>query len=307
MFVIKYKKIFFLISVVTILTSIFSVIYFGLNFGIDFKGGSLLEVRFENEVPSFDELQSVLNQEKIGQFNLRSSGENSFMLRTIPLDESQKANLLKNMSMEGRFEPIEERFNSIGPSVGDELKDKAVIAIIITLIVIILFVAFAFRTVSKPVSSWMYGLVSVFALAHDIIIPVGIFAFLGYSIGAEIDSLFVMALLAILGYSVNDTIIVFDRIRENLKLNQEIHNKEQFDVTVGKSLNQTFARSINTSFTTFVVLVALFILGGEATKNFTLVLMTGIIAGTYSSIFLASPLLVFIQERKDRKLEKAQN
>lgn len=305
MFVIKYKKIFFLISVVTILTSIFSVIYFGLNFGIDFKGGSLLEVRFENEIPSFEELQSVLNQEKIGQFNLRSSGENGFILRTIPLDEPQKANLLQDMSMGGRFEPIEERFNSIGPSVGDELKDKAIIAIIITLIVIILFVAFAFRTVSKPVSSWMYGLVAVFALAHDIMIPVGVFAFLGYSIGAEIDSLFVMALLAILGYSVNDTIIVFDRIRENLKLNQETHNKEQFDMTVGKSLSQTFARSINTSFTTFVVLVALFILGGEATKNFTLVLMTGVIAGTYSSIFLASPLLVFIQERKDRKLKKA--
>ncbi len=297
MFVIKYKKIFFLISMIAVLASVFSVIYFGLNFGIDFRGGSLLEVSFVGETPSFDELRLALRERNIGEFSLRSSDHGSFILRTPPIDEKGKEVLLEAMSLGGRFEAVEERFNFVGPIVGEELKKKAWIAIGLSLIAIILFIAFSFRTVSKPVSSWIYGLVAILALAHDIIIPVGIFAVMGFLIGAEVDALFVMALLAILGYSINDTIIVFDRVRENLRKNQELHTKENFGETVGRSLGQTFVRSINTSLTTFLVLVMLYFIGGEVTRNFALVLMVGVIAGTYSSIFLASPLLVVMGKK----------
>ena len=148
-----------------------------------------------------------------------------------------------------------------------------------------------------PISSWKYGVAAIIALIHDIIVPTGVFAFLGYILGVEIDILFVMALLAILGYSVNDTIVVFDRVRENLRLNREHGSEESFDLTVGKSLNQTYARSINTSLTTLFVVIALFFFGSEATQDFALVLAIGIIAGTYSSIFLATPLLVAINKK----------
>ena len=192
---------------------------------------------------------------------------------------------------------MQERFNSIGPTIGKELRNKAFVAIGIVIIAIMLFVAFVFRKVSKPVSSWKYGVAAIIALIHDIIVPTGVFAFLGYILGVEIDILFVMALLAILGYSVNDTIVVFDRVRENLRLNREHGSEESFDLTVGKSLNQTYARSINTSLTTLFVVIALFFFGSEATQDFALVLAIGIIAGTYSSIFLATPLLVAINKK----------
>ena len=161
---------------------------------------------------------------------------------------------------------------------------------------IIFFIAFVFRHVSAPVSSWKYGIIAIIALLHDIIVTIGLFAVLGALVGAEVDILFVMALLAILGYSVNDTIVVFDRVRENLRTNLELNRKEDFELTVGKSLNQTYIRSINTSLTTFFVLITLFMLGPLATQNFALVLLTGVIAGTYSSICLATPLLVAVND-----------
>jgi len=171
---------------------------------------------------------------------------------------------------------------------------------LIVVVAIILFIALAFRKVSEPVSSWKYGVIAIIALLHDIIVPVGLFALLGVVVSAEIDVLFVMALLAILGYSVNDTIVVFDRVRENLRTNSELNKKEDFELTVGKSLNQTYTRSINTSLTTLFVLLTLFFLGAPVTQNFALVLLTGVIAGTYSSIFLATPLLV-VAERFRKK------
>ena len=172
------------------------------------------------------------------------------------------------------------------------MRIKALLAFSIVVVAIVLFIAYVFRHVSKPVSSWKYGVISIIALLHDVIIPVGLFAILGSVVGAEIDVLFIVALLTILGYSVNDTIVVFDRVRENLRENQQLKRKEDFELTVGKSLNQTFARSINTSLTTTLVLLALFFFGGVATQNFALVLIMGIVAGTYSSLCLASPLLV---------------
>jgi preprotein translocase subunit SecF len=167
---------------------------------------------------------------------------------------------------------------------------------------IIFFIAFTFRHVSKPVSSWKYGSIAIVALLHDIALPVGLFAILGKFFGAEVDILFVMALLAILGYSVNDTIVVFDRVRENLRQNKDANIREKFEETVGRSLNQTFTRSINTSVTTGLVLISLFLIGGETTKWFALTLLSGVMAGTYSSIFLATPLLVWVSgHQKEEK------
>ena len=292
MLVVTYRKIFFILSAVIVALSLGVVLTFGLNFGIDFTGGAIAEVSYPAERPGKEDVEDRLTNLPIGVFSLRPSDDDGFILRTRDLAEEERVAVVDALSLNGTVELVEERFNSIGPVIGTELRNKAFLAIAIVVLAIILFVAFAFRKVSKPVSSFKYGLIAIVALLHDIIVPLGLFAILGQFFGAEVDVLFVMALLAILGYSVNDTIVVFDRVRENLRTNEELNRKEEFELTVGKSLNQTYVRSINTSLTTIFVLVTLFILGAPATQNFALVLLTGVIAGTYSSIALATPLLV---------------
>jgi preprotein translocase subunit SecF len=192
----------------------------------------------------------------------------------------------------------------VSPIIGSELLEKGWIALGLVTVCIILFIAFAFRHVSKPVASWKYGIVAIITLIHDVLIPTGLFAFLGHINGAEVDSLFIVGLLTILGISINDTIVVFDRIRENLRLNEEVRKKESYEEVVGRSIMQTLARSINTSLTVVIVLLALYILGPQTTQNFALTLIVGMIAGTYSSIFLASPLLV-VWEKWSRRGAKA--
>jgi len=296
MFVIKYKKIFVTISAVLVLLSVVSVSVWGLDLGIDFKGGSILEISYPSGRPEVADVQRGVDELGIGQVSLQSTGDDGYIIRAKDLKEPERESLMSVLSFNGQIQVEEKRFSSIGPVIGEELRQKAWIAIVSVIIAIILFIAFAFRKVSKPVSSWRYGFVAIIALVHDIAIPTGVFAYLGHSFGVEVDTLFVMALLAILGFSVNDTIVVFDRIRENLNINKESHKKSEFENVVGKSLGQTFARSINTSLTTLVVLLVLFFLGGETTKFFALTLSIGVIAGTYSSIFLASPMLVYIEK-----------
>jgi len=309
MFVINHKKIFFIFSGLLVASSIFVILFFGLNFGIDFKGGSLLEVAYsEREHPSLEELKVNLQELNLGNFTVQETafGEDQnrvegVILRTRDLTEGERESIISTISQEGQYQIEEKRYNSIGPVIGKELRGRAIWAILIVVLAIILFVAFAFRKVTEvansdnKVSSWKYGFAAIIALMHDIIIPTGIFALMGHSfINYQIDTVFVMALLAILGFSVNDTIVVFDRIRENLGLSK----RESFDEIVGKSLRQTIARSVNTSLTTLIVLLALFFWGGEATKQFALVLSLGVIFGTYSSIFIASPLLLLFQKKK---------
>jgi len=289
MFVIKYRKIFFAISSLAVLLSLISIFYFGLNLGIDFKGGTIVEVEYISEVPALEDLRSIINEE--GGANLvavQPTGDKGFIFRTKDLPEEEKDLLVKKASFEDKYELVEKRSSSIGPTLGKELARKGMIAISLVVLLIIAFIAFVFRGVSRPVASWKYGVIAVVALLHDIIIPTGVFSALGYFKGTEIDALFLTALLTILGLSVNDTIVVFDRIRENLKNKVTPH----FEDVVGMSLSQTFTRSINTSLTVVLVLLAVFIFGGSTTKDFALVLTIGMIVGTYSSIFLASPLLV---------------
>jgi preprotein translocase subunit SecF len=288
MFIIRYKKIFIGASAILMLASIVVTAMFGLNLGIDFTGGTIIEVRYQGERPTLEVFESALATLGIEDPSIRPTDEDGYIVRTIELSDTQRQDISSYFAGVGS---TIERFNAVGPVIGKELRNKSYVAIIVVSLAIVLFVAFAFRAVSRPVSSWKYGIIAIIALIHDIIIPTGVLAILGQTSGLEVDVLFVMALLAILGYSVNDTIVVFDRVRENLQLNNDAHRKEPFEIVVGKSLQQTYARSINTSLTTLTVLLTLFVIGGVAIHTFVLTLIIGVVAGTYSSIFLASPML----------------
>jgi preprotein translocase subunit SecF len=230
--------------------------------------------------------------------SVRPSGVDEYIIRLKPVDQSEKATIMSALSMNESASTTIKTFDSIGPVLGAEALRKALVSIILVLIGIVLFITFAFRKVSEPVSSWKYGLTAIAALIHNVIIPAGVFSVLGHYAGYEVDTLFVTALLVILGFSVHDTIVVFDRVRENLKHSS---TKNKFAEVVGKSINQTFTRSINTSLTTLIALAALYIFGGSTTEHFSLTLIIGIAVGAYSSIFIASPLLVTIEKWSKKK------
>ncbi len=254
----------------------------------------MAEFNFPDGRPEASVLKPKIDSLGLTNSILQPTGETGYILKTKFISEEERVALVNTLSDGGKVKLEEKRFNSVGPVIGDELKRKAIIAIVLVIICIILFITFTFRKVSKPVASWKYGLVAIMALIHDILIPSGVFALLVKYQGAEIDILFTTALLAILGLSINDTIVVFDRIRENLRINEEARGKKDFETVVGESMSQTYLRSFNTSFTVILALIALYFLGGETTQNFALVLLVGMVAGTYSSIFLASPLLVVL-------------
>lgn len=300
MFVIRNKNIFFAIALLMVAASIVFISMWGLRPSVDFTGGAIIEVSYASTTPSVEAISSALATVGFEDPLIRTSGKNGFNIRMRPLVEGDNAAIVEALSALGSGMEVE-RVSSVGPTVGQELRKKTTIAIILVVIMIILYIAFVFRKVAKPVSSWNYGLVAIVTLLHDIIIPTGVFAVLGHFAGLEADTLFVVAILTILGLSVNDTIVVFDRIRENLRVNGEKNINEPFDQTVGKSLEQTYVRSFNTSFTVILVLLVLFFLGGPTIHSFMLTLLVGQIAGTYSSIFIASPLLVVIGNRKLKK------
>lgn len=303
MFIIKNKKIFIGISITLVALSVFSLFFFGLRIGIDFKGGAMTEVSYKEVRPSQEELTALFPSLDIGSVLLQPTGEKDFIIKTRELNDEEHAKLLSALSLEGK-NPLEEKsFNSIGPSVGKELTRKAFIAITLVSLGIIFFIAFAFRKVSRPVSSWKYGIIAIISLLHDVIIPIGVFTLISHFRGVEIDTLFVVAALTILGLSVSDTIVIFDRIRENLR-NQAANTKIIFSEIVGKSLDQSFMRSIATSLTVILVLLALFFFGPTSTKYFALMMTFGMFFGTYSSIFLASPLLVLVEEWQTKAREK---
>ncbi|MEX2013315.1 MAG: protein translocase subunit SecF [Parcubacteria group bacterium] len=297
--IIQYRKIFFALSGIMAAGSLFALYFYGLNLGVDFRGGTITEVGYATERPVKGEMESAIISLNLGAFSVRPSGETNYIIRTHELSPEESSSLVSVLSQDGTNIPSLERSNTVGPVAGAQLQKKAIIAVSVVVIMIVLFVAFAFRKVSKPVSSWKYALATIISLAHDVLIPTGIFVLLGIFYGLEIDLLFVTGLLAILGYSVNDTIVVFDRVRENLRINEEKKMDEPFETTVGRSVTETMARSINTSLTIFIVLLVLYLVGAGATRDFVLLLMIGTVVGTYSSIFLASPLLVtFYQSRK---------
>lgn len=296
----KYKYLTF--SGILVLGSIVCLLVWGLNVGIDFTGGSLMEIEFtQGDVPTVDNVKEVLAPLKLGDLIVQPIGTKGMVLRFRDIDEQTHQDMLRALSgLKGPKETIERKFDTIGPTVGKELRKNSFAAIGLTAVGIVLYLAWAFRRVSKPVASWKYGIVAVSAFIHDVTIPVGVFAVLGHFSGVAIDSLFITALLTVMGFSVHDTIVIFDRIRENLA---KLKSVESYEDTVNKSVNETISRSINTSLTVLIVLFATFIFGGQTTRYFALALIVGIIFGTYSSIFVASPLLV-IWERASRKKSK---
>lgn len=289
--IITNRNIFFTLAGLIVAGSIGAIVFLGLPLSIDFTGGSLVEVSYPNGRPTVDVIQGQTINAGI-EASIRESGDNGIVLRMHTLSPEEHNALLLALSDNGAIALTELRFNSIGPSLGSELAIKALYALAAVMLTIVLYIAWAFRKVSKPVTSWVYGVTTVLILIHDVIVPAGFYAVWAHFTGAQVDALFVVALLAILGYSVNDTIVIFDRVREHLKHNLEKNITEPFTETVGKSIMETLTRSINTSVTVALALLALVFVGTDATMSFALVLLSGVIAGTYSSILVAAPLLI---------------
>jgi len=282
----RYYKFWFVFSVLLLLAGVVSLALYGLKPGIDFRGGTLTQISFE-QAQDPAQIGEVLKSSGFAEASVQPLGDKSILIRTQPQDLQIHKNLLKALS--DKYGQIkEDQYTSIGPVIGKELRSGAFVQLILVSLGIILYIAYAFRKVSKPVSSWRFGIAAIVALIHDLFILVGAFSLLGHFWGVEIDSLFVTAVLTVLGFSVHDTIVVFDRIRENLRLRVGQNLSE----IINNSINQTLIRSINTSLTVIFVLTALLLFGGESIHNFVLALLIGIVAGTYSSIFIASPILI---------------
>jgi len=301
------------ISAVLVFGSLFLFFTKGIKKGIDFTGGTDVSIAYKGFTATNDgkidlnfiKQNLITNGFSVKDISLEkidTDGTNYVSIRLpgqVSQDKRQDFENAWSFNHDEHYEAKQVSENVIGPSIGRELTQKAIWSILIVIIVIILFVAFSFRHVSKPVSSWKYGLLTVTTLIHDIAIPTGMYAILGQTHGAEIDSLFVIALLTIMGISISDTIVVFDRIRENLR---DRKSNERFEDIVGHSLDQTLLRSFNTSFAVVIVLIALYCFGPISIHNFALTLIVGMIVGTYSSIFIASPLLVLVEkwQRKNK-------
>lgn len=264
---------------------------------IEFTGGSLVEVSYTTARPDLEQLKGAITNLALGEYSLRASGENGVIIRTRTLSPEEHNAVITALNAGGTQALTELRFNSIGPSLGKELAIKALYAIGAVVLAIMLYIAFVFRKVSRPVPAWGYGITAVMMLIIDIIVPSGFFAIYAYFTGAQIDTLFVIALLALLGYCINDVIVIFDRVREHLRLNEEQNVKEEFEITIGKSITETLGRSINTALTVALALIALIVMGSEATRTFAVVMLVGVIAGTFSSICRSAPLLIPIAKR----------
>ncbi len=296
--IISHRKIFLIFSGTLVLVSIAAIIIFGFRPGIDFAGGTLWQIKLTNnqQLTAVNLKDFFVQDAEIKDATIFPSDNQSFLVRLPHISEEEHQNYLS--ALKTKFGDIEElRFEVIGPTVGNELKTKAFWAIGLVLLGISLYIAFAFRKVSYPIKSWKYGVITLITLFHDIAIPAGLFAVLGWKFGVEIDTNFIVALLVIMGFSVHDTIVVFDRIRENLLLNR---THSDLSTIINTSVNQTLARSINTSLTLILVLLAMFFFGPLTLKYFILTILVGTIFGTYSSIFVASPLLLYLQPNKDK-------
>lgn len=324
------RKIYYTISGILIAASLGIAVFMGLRLGIDFTGGSLLGISYTEERPTPEQINQVITENGIESLQLQAVGENGYLLRMRDITEEERRAIvaglkeqigdtgpgIKTERLEGADNPlgldlqfetsddegevknrlIEDRFETIGPVIGQELQSRSLEAIFVVLLAILIYIAWAFRKVSWPVQSWKYGISALITLFHDVIIVMGVFTLLTHLFGWEINTAFVAAVLTIVGYSVNDTIVVFDRVRENVP-----RMAGSFEEVVNTSVNQTISRSLNTSFTTLLVLVAIAVFGGDTIRSFVVALSLGVLIGTYSSIFIASPLLVSAQLRSAKK------
>lgn len=289
--IISRSKLWLAISASLVVAAVACIAIFGLQFGIDFTGGSLISVEFAQEV-SQEDVRATANAAGYDAV-VQQATDGSTLIRVRPMSEDEHQEMLASLRT-AHGELTELQFNSIGPTVGDQLKKQTSIAVVLVLVLIMAYVAWAFRHVSEPVRSWKYGVVTLISALHDVIIPLGAFAVFGHFFGYSVDTAFVAAILTILGYSINDTIVVFDRTRENLFRRR--HAEERFGETVNRSINETLGRSLNTTLTTILPLIAIVVFGGESTRPFAITLLVGVLSGAYSSIFLASPLLAMSEK-----------
>lgn len=284
----KKKKLWLSLSALTMILSAVALGIWGLKIGLDFTGGTLLEV--VSRQGSLDRTALVNDLEKIGVERIitQATGENSLLIKAEAIDQKKHEQI--NQLLE-QSNLAERRFENVGPTVGQDLTRKAILAVVVATAAIILYIAYSFHNVPHPANSWRFGVTAVIALIHDIFITIGAFALLGHFFGYEVDALFITALLTIMGFSVHDTIVVFDRLRENMRYSP-ISTPDEFEATANDSLVQTLSRSLNTSLTVILVLLAMVVLGGETIRPFIVALLIGITVGTYSSIATATPLLV---------------
>lgn len=290
----KKIKLWFGISIFIIIAGIISWSIWGLKQGIDFKGGTLLELAFVNNIDT-DKISPELSSLDFlnNGFTLQKTGDKSVLIKTTPLNKDQVSAIESTLSTKiGENQPL--RLETVGPTISNSLKTKAIWAVVLASLAIILYIAYAFRSVPKPANSWRFGISAVIALLHDLLVTIGVYALISHFYGFEVNALFITALLTVMGFSVHDTIVVFDRIRENLKR----YPSKDFTTVANESVLQTLARSLNTSLTLIIVLLSLLLLGGETIKAFIAALLIGVTIGTYSSIFTATPILVVWQNWK---------
>ena len=286
-----YKTI-FILSLSLVVCSVIVLGLYGLKFGIDFTGGSIIELEFKNQRPDLPKIQSTLVDD--GEVSINNFGDKGLIIKTKDLSEQEHQELIKKLKDNFGADNVDEkRFESVGPVIGQELKRKSIIAIVLVLFSIAIYIAFVFRKLARTLSPWTMSVAAIVALAHDVIIPLGIFSLLGRFAGIEVTGIFVAAVLTILGFSVSDTVVIFDRVRENVIKS----SKDGFAQIVHRSVMQTLVRSLNTTMTVLLSLIAIFFFGGESIKYFSLMLIIGIFLGAYSSIFVASPLLVWLRKQ----------
>ena len=287
--IIQKRKYAYVFSIAITTLSMVALAVWGLKFGIDFKGGTLMEVQFTTDpAPESKQVIEALDPIGLQSLTVQPTDNNAILLRYLSSDENANDQVIEKLK--GIDKDVKQlRTNFIGGSVSGQMKKNAIMGVVLASIGIALYIAWAFRRVAYPVTSWEYGIGAVIALGHDILVTIGVFAVLGHFYGIEVGVPFIAALLTILGYSVNDTIVVYDRVRENLLRE---HGKVDFEETVNRSLNQTLGRSVNTSMTVIITLIAITLFGGESIRYFSLAILIGVAFGTYSSIYVASALLV---------------
>ncbi len=297
MTIIGRRKLWFIISLALILPGIVALMLWGLRPGIDFTGGQLMEIKGASDQEA---VRQVFADQKVKDVTITPSGSDTLLIRYSDkgVGDSEQIHQKLRAGLEG-INAVEVSFSSVGPSVSRDITRNALISVLLASIAIVMYIAFAFRNTPPPVSPWSFGVTAVMALLHDALFLIGVFSILGHYFGVEVDSLFVTAVLTVIGFSVHDTIVVYDRIRENLRR----YNKP-FEEVVNDSILETIARSINTSLTVLITLLALYLFGGESIKMFVLALLLGVVAGTYSSIFNASPMLVVYNNWKAKRAAK---
>lgn len=291
--IIKKSNYWFILSSSLMILSIIAIAVFGLRLGIDYKGGTVIEFTSSNP-DKFNIVDTILKNKYETGYQIKEGGNNSIVLR-LPVQTPDEHVQFTASVKETISDYTEISYDTVGPTISKDLTNKSVLAVILASIGIIIYIAYAFRKVPRPLSSWKFGLSAVIAIIHDLLITTGAVAVIGHFVPwMEVDALFVTALLTIMGFSVHDTIVVYDRLRENFIKNPH----QDIELTTEESVNQTLARSVNTSMTVIIVLLALFLLGGSSVKHFVLTLIIGIFFGTYSSIFVAAAIVVRWHKKK---------